>query len=828
MSNQRQTVEAGRRRKPGQAPPGGRERADAPQHRPSGGASGGGSGGSSGGGSGGGLPSLGGGLSSLGGGGGKPLSLGALALVVVCVICLAIYGGLNGGGLLGGQEQTVDNPVDTTGQEPAPQAQAPFPTSPPAAPAQRPAVNPSGQKWLVMLYQDADDKILEQDIYLDLNEAERVGSTERVQIVAQVDRYQGAYQGDGDWTSTKRYIISQDSDLNRVRSREAEDLGEVNMADGNTLVDFVTWAVQNFPADKYVLILSDHGMGWPGGWSDSDPQAGGVRNIPLASRLGDNLFLMELDQALETIRSQAGIDQFELVGMDACLMGQIEVLSALQPHSHYAVVSQEVEPALGWAYTGFLEELVQNPDMDGAELSRLIVDNYIGNDQRVVDDQARAEFLRQGSPMGGLFGFSQISPAELARQLGENATLTAVDLSALPALMDRFNALLYGLQSVDQSQVARARSRSQTFTNIFGDQVPPSFIDLGHFVALLQQAGLADASEVQAAVQRLIVAEKHGPKVPGATGLAIYFPNSQLYGLDTTGPRSYTAIADRFARLSLWDDFLSYHYSGRPFEATGGMAAIPPTETPISAPGQGKIEISPVQVSNASVTPGNTVTLSADIVGQNLGHIYLFVGYLDQASNSIYMADSDYLESSDTRDLNGVYYPVWPESGDFTLKFDWEPVVFAISDGQQNVPALFTPQSYGVDFEQAVYTVDGIYTFAEGGEQRYARLLFSNGQLRQVYGFNGGLQEGQGPTGSPREITPQPGDTFTVLNKWMALDANGQMTGTTLEPGETLTFGDQMFTWETLDAAAGNYVVGFIVEDLDGNLYPAFTQVEVR
>ena len=42
------------------------------------------------------------------------------------------------------------------------------------------------------------------------------------------------------------------------------DLGEVNMASGDSLVDFVTWAVENYPADKYALILSDHGMGWPG------------------------------------------------------------------------------------------------------------------------------------------------------------------------------------------------------------------------------------------------------------------------------------------------------------------------------------------------------------------------------------------------------------------------------------------------------------------------------------------------------------------------------------------------------------------------------------
>ena len=62
------------------------------------------------------------------------------------------------------------------------------------------------QTWLVMLYQDADDKILEQDIYVDLNEAERVGSSDRVHIVAQVDRYPRRLRGDGDWSGTRRYL----------------------------------------------------------------------------------------------------------------------------------------------------------------------------------------------------------------------------------------------------------------------------------------------------------------------------------------------------------------------------------------------------------------------------------------------------------------------------------------------------------------------------------------------------------------------------------------------------------------------------------------------
>jgi hypothetical protein len=34
--------------------------------------------------------------------------------------------------------------------------------------------------------------------------------------------------------------------------------------------------------------------------------------------------------------------------------------------------------------------------------------------------------------------------------------------------------------------------------------------------------------------------------------------------------------------------------------------------------------------------------------------------------------------------------------------------------------------------------------------------------------------------------------------------------------------------WEDLDAAAGEYIVGFVVEDLDGNAYEAFSAVAVE
>ena len=118
------------------------------------------------------------------------------------------------------------------------------------------------------------------------------------------------------------------------------------MGDGQSLVDFVQWSVENFPADKYVLILSDHGMGWPGGWSDPS-HSGDSSRAPLASRLGNNIYMMELDQALEQSRQVAGIDKFEIIGMDACLMAQLEVMAALQPHG--AMRLHPKRPSLRWA-----------------------------------------------------------------------------------------------------------------------------------------------------------------------------------------------------------------------------------------------------------------------------------------------------------------------------------------------------------------------------------------------------------------------------------------------------------------------------------------------
>ena len=805
-------IEAQRRRKG--APPTGR--ADAPR-RDTGGSSGGGGGFQS--------PSGGGYQPSPGGGGfstrGK--QVGGCGSILVIIVLVAIYILSNGQiNLLGGdssdqtypQDQYVDQSQQSNDSYSAPVSNF----TPPVA------ASGSGQTWTIMLYQDADDKILEKDIFVDLNEAERVGSSDRVKIVAQIDRYAGAYSGDGNWSGTRRYYITQDNDLNAINSQVAQELGEVDMANGQSLVNFVQWSVANFPADHYVLILSDHGMGWPGGWSDPDPGGSDSGRSPLASRLGPNIYLNELDQALLQSRQAAGIDKFEIIGMDACLMAQLEVMAALQPHAHYAVSSEETEPSLGWAYASFLGDLVTNPNMDGAQLSKLIVQSYIADDQRIADPAARADFLQGGSPLGGLFGGNTSSASQLIAQLEQNITISAINLDALPTLMESANNFAFTLQNENQQLVAEARTYTQSYTSIFGREVPPAYIDLGHFALLLENntsvSGVKQAArQLVSALQNAVVAERHGSGKKGSTGLAIYFPNSTLYSSPLTGPQSYTAIANRFAFESLWDDFLAFHYRDQSFDIQTREPVVPAEGFSVRAPGQGNISVSQITASSNVAAPNQPVRLSVDISGENIGYIYLFVGYLDSSSNSIAVLDTDYLESTDTREVNGVYYPVW--SNDFTLSFNWDPTVFAINDGRNSTTALFTPQNYGATFEEATYTVDGIYTFTESGQSVNASLYFQNGNLVQVFGITG-----SNDTGAPREITPGQGDTFTLLEKWIDNPSgNAQIV---YENGVTFTFGTEPFKWEQLYAAAGEYVVGFIIEDLDGNQYPVYTQITVQ
>ena len=687
------------------------------------------------------------------------------------------------------------------------------PASQPGA-AEAPAAPGGSGTWLVISYQNADDVTLEGDIFLDLNEMELVGSTDRVTLVSQLDRLAGAgYAGDGDITTAKRYLVTQDSDMEHIASQEIADLGEVNSADPQTLVDFAVWAIQTYPADRYALIMSDHGGGWMGGWNDDDPVPDGA--MPM----------MAIDSALAEIIAQTGIGQFDLVGFDACLMGQLEVMSSIAPHARYAVGSEEVEPAMGWAYASIVDALVQNPDMDGAELAKTIVDTYIAQDYRLADEQAFQAFRSErGLP-------PEVSSQDFINYQLSEVTLTALDLSRMVPLNQAVNDLALALNAADPALAGEARAYAQNYNNVFGKEFDPSFIDLGHFATLVSQGGdeqvKTAAQAVLDAIQQALVAEKHGDQRPGSTGLTVYFPDAKLF--DPTFISSnllYYQYIARFAAASLWDDFLTAYYTGGQIDPNSAdLAALEPAfqaeqmntlsanskptdGAAVNSPAAGSITVEPLSLSAEEIPLDGSVNIQTTVTGQNVAYMFIYTYYHDVENNRLIAVDANFISSENSKEVGGVLIPDWGESGEIPISVDWTPTPYVVSDGNDdnNQFAVFSPDTYGATYEEDIYSVSGVYTSLDGASYE-AVLTFSNGQMRDLW------VQSQPNTGLV-QVFPQPGETFTI---W--LETINEQSQQIFEQGGTVTFGETPLTFKPGSVTPGTYLVQIVATDFDGNMY---------
>ncbi|MGL4649958.1 MAG: clostripain-related cysteine peptidase, partial [Caldilineaceae bacterium] len=468
--------------------------------------------------------------------------------------------------------------------------------------------------------------------------------------------------------------------------------------------------VTNFPARKRMISLSDHGAGWPGGWGDPDPGGDGDDDVALVEYFGDSLWLMEIDRALAEARANLGIEAFDVIGFDACLMAQLEVFTAIAPHGLFAVASEETEPALGWAYAAFLDRLASDPGMDGAGLTTAIVETYIDEDLRLLDP----------SFAGGL------SPEAAAIEVFYDGTLSAIDLTQIAPLNAALDSLAGAMTSIDQNIVAQARAYAQSYESVFGDDLPSPYIDLGHFAQLVQsntqdEAVQDAAAQLETALAAAVIAERHGPGRPGSTGIAFYFPVIDLYRIDDN--LGYSEVAARFAQESQWDEFLAFHLGGAPAGSAGQPAspiqaalnalmpdldaeyvriledeiaalvedgaapeeiaqilvdeweldeevvvalldagllgtqeAAPPANTTQRKP----IQISPITLSAEVAYPGEPVRIEANVSGDRIGFIYSFIGRLLPEDDILIIEDEDFLFADEETTVGGVTYPVWP------------------------------------------------------------------------------------------------------------------------------------------------------------------------
>jgi hypothetical protein len=246
--------------------------------------------------------------------------------------------------------------------------------------------------WTFLVYL-AGDNNLDPEGVQDIAEMKKVGSTDAVNVVAQFDRPSGA----------TRYFLRRGT---TAKADALKSLGELNTGDPRALVDFVTWAAAAYPAERYALVLWNHGQGWDDTDIFAGERAGGrlvrpkrVRraffrsSVVQAARLtrrpsseakailiddGSKDFLdnVETKQALGKIRKILR-GNLDLLGMDACLMSMAEVGYQCRQAVSYTVGSEETEPGGGWPYDRILKRLTANPSLTAEALGQVVVDEYL-------------------------------------------------------------------------------------------------------------------------------------------------------------------------------------------------------------------------------------------------------------------------------------------------------------------------------------------------------------------------------------------------------------------------------------------------------------------
>ncbi|MCR4741132.1 MAG: hypothetical protein K5886_12845 [Lachnospiraceae bacterium] len=244
-----------------------------------------------------------------------------------------------------------------------------------------------------------------------------------------------------------------------------------NMANPGTLSDFISWGMAAYPADRYGLILWDHGGGSVLGFGADEIHSGSMMR------------LQQLKKALETSEGH-----FSFIGFDACLMGTVETAYMLKPFADYMIASEEMEPGNGWYYTNWAGTLLKDPKASVETFGKQIVDDFAGSNEKN----------------------------------GDIYTLSLIDLSKIEAvykkLMDFAGQSEKDLEADKYAVLSKARSEARDFGNGGYEQ-----IDIIDYV---DRSGIKGGEPLKKSISDAVVYFK--TNIKNANGLAMYYPYDHL------------------------------------------------------------------------------------------------------------------------------------------------------------------------------------------------------------------------------------------------------------------------------------------------------------
>ncbi len=189
----------------------------------------------------------------------------------------------------------------------------------------------------------------------DVQQMEVVGSTDEVNIVAVVSSLKNG--GDANVYHVE-YHPEEVGD--NISSTLLEAWGQKDMSDPTTLKNFLELALSRYPADRYMLIIDDHGGGWRGACTDDN--AG-----------GQPMKIAEMRDAIKNASVPGWDNKFDLIVFHACLMAAVEVAYGLREVADYMVACQFVMPMESiLAAEVWLDMLTKDTSIEPVDLAKSI------------------------------------------------------------------------------------------------------------------------------------------------------------------------------------------------------------------------------------------------------------------------------------------------------------------------------------------------------------------------------------------------------------------------------------------------------------------------
>jgi len=205
--------------------------------------------------------------------------------------------------------------------------------------------NFESKSWTTLYYIDNDYENPGYDDPIEELFIDEVASNDNVNVVMIQDTLDGP---------TFLYFI--DEAHNKIL---LDELGEMNMGDYQTLSFFIDYGKQNYPADRYLLWVYDHGGGWKGACIDYT----------------NSNHILTMDDFQKALTETGGVDIISYYG---CLMSSLEAVYELRDVVDVYVGSEDLAYSCWWdGVSGDTNQLItDNPDLSNEEIGKQIVNFY--------------------------------------------------------------------------------------------------------------------------------------------------------------------------------------------------------------------------------------------------------------------------------------------------------------------------------------------------------------------------------------------------------------------------------------------------------------------